>query len=115
MAREQSGRGGVSRATDVFAASIVLWEFLAGRQLFAGRTDGQTVHNVMKAQIVPAGELVPGVAPQVDAILRRGLARDPLGRDPTALDLAAAFGRVFQHVRAAQVGARGEGGAPEAA
>src|SRR5258708_35674735 len=106
MAREQSGRGGVSRATDVFAASIVLWEFLTGRQLFAGRTDGQTVHNVMKAQIVPAGELVPGVPPQIDAILRRGLARDPLDRYPTALDMATDLGACIEHLRAPRIRGR---------
>ncbi len=105
MAPEQIELGEVSRATDVFAASIVLWELLTGRQLFAGRTDGQTVHNVMKAQIVPAGELVPGVPPQIDAILRRGLARDPLDRYPTALDMATDLEACIEHVRAPEIGA----------
>ena len=40
MAPEQT-RGMVSRATDVYAAAVVLWETLTGRRLFSGENEAE--------------------------------------------------------------------------
>jgi serine/threonine protein kinase len=61
---------------DVFAAGIVLWELLAGRPLFVGETDYQTVMLVRDAH-VPA---IEALDPALDAIVRKALARDAAAR-----------------------------------
>jgi len=69
---------------DVFAAGIVLWEALAGRRLFAGADDAETVRNVARCQVEPPSKLNSAVPKAVDFLLERILARDPELRIPSA-------------------------------
>ncbi|MCK6572523.1 protein kinase [Myxococcota bacterium] len=78
----------VNFLTDVFATGIVLWEMLANRRLFDGRTDLETVEFVRKAEIPPLKDYNPDVHPQLEAIIRRALSRDPRRRHQSALELA---------------------------
>ena len=52
MAPEQV-RGTVSRQTDVYAASVVLWETLTGKRLFVGDNDVQVFEKVLRGCDVP--------------------------------------------------------------
>jgi serine/threonine-protein kinase len=104
MAPEQIQHGTVTRAADVFAASIVLWELLTGRSLFVGETDGQTVYNVLQAKIPAPSELVPGVPAALDAIVRRGLSRDPAERYATAREMALELERCTEPIRHSEIG-----------
>jgi serine/threonine protein kinase len=63
--------------TDIFATGIVLWEMIAGRRLFDGKNDLETVKMVRAAEVPPLGEYNADVEPQLESILRRALARDP--------------------------------------
>jgi serine/threonine-protein kinase len=83
-----SGRE-VDHRVDVFAAGIVLWELLAGRRLFLGQTDYQTVELVRDAR-VPA---IDDLDPALDAIVRKALARDVDARFHRATDLGDALAR----------------------
>jgi serine/threonine-protein kinase len=104
MAPEQIEQGEVTRAADLFAASIVLWELLTGHKLFAGKTDGQTVHNVLKAEVAPPSEFVPDLPKRLDEIVLRGLARSPADRYATARDMAADLEACVEHVRPSEIG-----------
>lgn len=77
----------VDLRTDIFAVGIILWEMLAGRRLFMGETDLQTVRQVQAAKIPDIRNFNPEVNDQVVAILQRALARDPRERYQTARDL----------------------------
>ena len=87
MAPEQI-RGAVDRRTDVFAASVVLWEMFAGRRLHDGAKDVDIVTRVVKGNFAPPSEHAPSLGPEVDAIVMRGLASDPRQRFGSARDLA---------------------------
>jgi serine/threonine-protein kinase len=104
MAPEQIQHGTVTRSADVFAASIVLWELLTGRSLFVGESDGQTVYNVLQAVIPAPSELVPDVPPALDAIVRRGLSRDPAERYATAREMALDLERCTEPIRHSEIG-----------
>lgn len=78
----------VNSLTDVFATGIVLWEMLANRRLFDGRTDLDTVELVRKAEIPPLKDFNTEVHPQLEAIIRKALARDPRKRHQSSLELA---------------------------
>ncbi len=75
--------------TDIFAVGIILWEMLAGRRLFIGNTDLETVHLVQAARIPSLQQLNPHVGPELAEVVARALARDPANRYQSARD----FGR----------------------
>lgn len=74
----------VDARTDVFAVGIILWELLAGQRLFLGDTDFQTVKRVQAAQVPSISSINKKVPPELERILVRALARDPLQRYQTA-------------------------------
>lgn len=100
MAPEQI-QGQATRQTDVFAASIILWELLTARRLFAGENEAQTFSNVLYAGIErPSRYMPPATAPggvpepvaqKLNEIALRGLERDPTRRYATARDMAIAL------------------------
>jgi serine/threonine protein kinase len=77
----------VDHRTDIFAVGIILWEMLAGRRLFLGETDFQTVKLVQQAKIPALSKDNPSIPPELDKILAKTLARDPAHRYPNARDL----------------------------
>ncbi|WP_437825408.1 serine/threonine protein kinase [Sorangium sp. So ce1153] len=104
----------VDHRTDIFAVGAILWEMLAGKRLFLGDTDYQTVKLVQQAQIPPLSEIHKGVPPELDRLIARSLAREPgdryssareFGRDLTTF--LYRFGRpvsaydIAEHVRSA--------------
>ncbi|MCC6525483.1 MAG: serine/threonine protein kinase [Polyangiaceae bacterium] len=66
----------VDRRADVFAVGIMLWEMLAGRRLFVGASDYETVKLVQRAEVPPISSINPGAGKPLDSILARALARD---------------------------------------
>jgi eukaryotic-like serine/threonine-protein kinase len=77
----------VDHRTDIFAVGIILWEMLAGRRLFLGESDFQTVKMVQQAQIPPASQMRKDVTQELERIMARALARDPSARYQSARDL----------------------------
>jgi serine/threonine-protein kinase len=89
---EQLGGQTVDHRADQFAAGVTLWELLAGRRLFDGDNDLETLARVASCHI-PALAEAGGrrdVPPAVEAALRRMLARDPGARFPTTADALSA-------------------------
>jgi serine/threonine protein kinase len=98
LAPEQARRQPLDGRVDIYAAGILLWELLTGRQLFpvAGDVDGTGVDAMARArepQIVPPSTLAGRVPPELDRIVMRALAPEREDRYPTAellrADLAA--------------------------
>jgi eukaryotic-like serine/threonine-protein kinase len=77
----------VDHRTDIFAVGIILWEMIAGRRLFLGDTDFQTVKLVQQAKIPELSKEDPTVPPELDKILAKALARDPAARYESAREL----------------------------
>ena len=78
----------VNASTDLFATGICMWEMLAGRRLFDGRTDLETVDLVRNCEIPPLRDFNPEVHPQLEAVIRRVLSRDQKKRHESAGELA---------------------------
>ena len=77
----------VDHRTDIFAIGIMLWEMLAGRRLFLGETDLDTVRQVQAARIPSLSQLNSEVTPELERIVQKSLARDPAQRYQSARDL----------------------------
>jgi TolB-like protein len=82
MAPEQATGGPVDQRSDLFAAGALLFELLAGRRAFAGRTTIEILHATIHEQ-PPALTGGPAVA-AVDREIRRALAKRPDDRPPSA-------------------------------
>ncbi len=81
----------VDPRADIFAIGIILWEMLAAKRLFYGDTDYQTVEQVRQARVPSLSALNPQVEPELDAIVRKALARDPADRYDSAASLGDAL------------------------
>src|SRR6187402_477275 len=84
----------VDQRTDIFAVGIILWELLAGRRLFLGETDLETVRQVQRAEVPPIRNFNAGVTPELERVVARGLAGDPTRRYQSARE----FGRDLNQV-----------------
>jgi serine/threonine-protein kinase len=88
----------VDARADIFALGIVLWEMLAGRRLFLGETDYQTVKLVQQANIPSLTRLNPEVDEEFEGVLLKALARDPAQRYQSCRDFGDALaGYIFSH------------------
>jgi serine/threonine protein kinase len=88
MSVEQLYGRGVDRRTDIYAASVVLWEALTMQRLFRGESDAEVFGKVLAGRATPPSEVVPTLDKSFDAVVMRGLSIDPEQRYPTAREMA---------------------------
>jgi serine/threonine-protein kinase len=95
----EAARGlAVDQRTDIFAVGIILWEMLAGRRLFIGETDLETVRQVQAADVPPIRQFNSNVSPELEAVLARALAQDPDRRYQSARHLGRDLNHILFHI-----------------
>ncbi len=82
--------------SDLFSLGIVLWELLAGKKLFRGASEFETLKNVSDMEVPAPSSLRPDVPPELDRIVARALARDPAERYATGQEMAEALDGVLE-------------------
>ncbi|MBZ0121580.1 MAG: serine/threonine protein kinase [Sandaracinaceae bacterium] len=100
MSPEQLKGDPIDHRVDVFGLGIVLFELLSGQRLFLGPSDMDTLRRVYEARVPPMRELNPLVTEELEAVVRKALAKDREQRYATALELhddlqALAYGQGF--------------------
>ena len=103
MAPEQVRAMPLDRRTDVYAASVVLWELLAGRRLFEKAREGDLVERILFGNIDAPAAVAPHVPEALNPVVLKGLARDPAARFETARDLARAIREAVRPASASEV------------
>lgn len=91
MSPEQASGEPVDARSDLFSLGVLLYEMLAGRSPFAGRSPAEVLRNVLAAAPVPLEELRPEVPAELTGLVRALLARDPARRPSGAVEVAAAL------------------------
>jgi serine/threonine protein kinase len=91
LSPEAASGQSVDHRADVFAVGIILWEMFTGRRLFYGETDYQTVEQVRQARVPSLAALNPEIEAELEAVVRKSLARDPDDRYQSAADLGDAL------------------------
>jgi eukaryotic-like serine/threonine-protein kinase len=95
--------GRATRMSDIYAASVVLWEAFTGRRLFEAKSDTETIAMVLAPKIVPPSHYVPSLPREVERIVMRGLSVDPAGRYQTAREMARALSHALPTANAHDV------------
>jgi serine/threonine protein kinase len=88
MSPEQIFGAEVTRATDIYASGVVLWESLACRRLFQAETDGAVIKKILDGDIKPPSLFNPEVPPELDRVVLKALSKDAADRYATAHQMA---------------------------
>jgi serine/threonine-protein kinase len=104
MAPEQISADPVDRRTDIFAIGIVLWESLCGVRLFSGKSEAQTVANILDLVIDPPSARMEMPHAELDAIVVRALDRDPAKSFQNAREMAKALEKTGLGATTSEVG-----------
>ncbi len=104
MSPEQLQGLPVDRRADVFACGVVLWEALTRQRLFVGEDATEVLKKILKEEVAKPSSIVPGLSPEVDALVLRALHKDPQQRYQTAQELALDVERYIALAAPAEVG-----------
>ncbi|MBX3258459.1 MAG: serine/threonine protein kinase [Labilithrix sp.] len=88
MPPEQLAGRELSRAVDIYASAVVMWETLTGERLFKGDTEGETLAKILRDPVLAPTAVVPDLPKSFDAPLLKSLSRDASKRHATAKELA---------------------------
>jgi serine/threonine-protein kinase len=80
----------VDGRSDLFSASVILYQFLTGERPFSG-SSATTMQKVLKEDPLPPSTLNVQVLPLMDAVVRKALAKNPDERYQTADEFADAI------------------------
>lgn len=110
MSPEQVTTGVADARSDVYAAGIMLFELLTGRQPYAGETPMSIAYRHVHETVPAPSSVVPDIPPAIDALVAAATDKDPAGRpaDATAMLVAA----VEIHRTLPRTGATGAHSAP---
>lgn len=89
----------VDARADVFAVGILLWEAMAGRRLFLGESDYETVKRVQRAEVPSLRGVNPEVDEELDKLLQKSMAREREQRFQSAQELGDAIADYLFHHR----------------
>lgn len=87
MSPEQVRGLPVDRRSDIFSLGICMYELITGERLFTGESDFSTLEKVRNVEILPPTTFNKKIAPELERILLKALAKDADDRYQNAIDL----------------------------
>ncbi len=91
LSPEQAQGHTVSASSDLYSIGVILYELLTGVVPFEGETAVAIAFKQVSAEPHPPSALNPALAPSLDAVVLRALAKDPAQRYANADELIAAL------------------------
>jgi serine/threonine-protein kinase len=88
LAPEQLQGGAADARTDIHALGVIFYELLTLRRAYTGDSLAQIAHAVVHNNPAPACDVREGVSRTLSAIAAKAMAREPLERYATALEMA---------------------------
>ncbi len=99
MAPEQIKGAPVEPKADQFSLGVLFWEMLTQRRLFVGESAAQVFMRILKDKVPAPSSLVGDVPPELDAIVLRMTANEPVERFARLSDAATALRRVLEQYK----------------
>jgi serine/threonine-protein kinase len=96
LAPEQVLSGDADARTDVYAAGILLFELLTGRQPYQAGTPLAVAYKHVNETVPLPSSVIPGLPPQLDALVAGATDRDPARRPPDADHFHAAVREIHR-------------------
>lgn len=84
MAPEQIAGSAIDRRSDIFSLGCVLYEATTGVRPFRGDGEAQIMHAVLKGEFPAPSTIVRNFPPELERVILRALAPQPILRFPTA-------------------------------
>jgi serine/threonine-protein kinase len=94
MSPEQVVGGTVDHRSDIFAVGLVAYELISGRQAFPGTMKEGLLNRILNVTTDPITEVVPGIDPEVAAIVEQAMRKDPADRYQDLVRMRNDLGRV---------------------
>jgi serine/threonine-protein kinase len=110
MAPEQLRGEPVDARADIWAAGVVLYQFLTGEKPFEGNYTA-LMHRIMNSEPLPPSQLAVSAPRGFDTVIARALAKRPDDRFPSAAAFAEAIREAAAGAASPQPAARGFAGA----
>ena len=99
MPPEQIRGSPVDPKADQFSLGVVLWEMLTQRRLFVGDNAAQVFMRILKGTVPAPSSLVPDIPKELDAIVLRMTANEPVERFARLTDASTAIRRVLEQYK----------------
>ncbi len=104
IAPEQIKGDSVDRRADIYSSGVLLWEMIAGRRLWAGLTQAETLKRVMAGEVPKPSSIDPRVPRELERIAMKALALQKEARYATASALASELEHFAEHLAPAVIG-----------
>ena len=105
LAPEQIQQGDTDPRTDVYACGVLLFEMLTGSKPHTGDSPMQVIYQHLSTDVPPPSTLVPGLAPELDAITLAATSRDASRRPADAVGLLSTLQQIRRGLTPAQLDA----------
>src|SRR5262245_45612076 len=106
MSPEQTRGEKLDARSDIFSLGVMLYEMIAGRAPFAGKTPGEVIAAVLRDSPPPLNECAPDAPKEFEQIIGKALRKDRTERYQTASELGADLKELKQRI---ELGMRSRG------
>lgn len=91
MSPEQFTSQPVDGRSDLFSCGVILYQLLTGEKPFTGESTTTIMYKVLREEPVPPSELNLALAPELDAVLKKALAKAPAQRFQSGREFSSAL------------------------
>jgi hypothetical protein len=91
MSPEQFTSQPVDGRSDLFSCGVILYQLLTGEKPFTGESTTTIMYKVLREEPVPPSELNLSLAPELDAVLKKALAKAPAQRFQSGREFSSAL------------------------
>ncbi len=89
LSPEQARGESVDARSDVYSTGCLLYELLCGHPPFTGDNPVSVAYQHVREDPIPPGEINPDVTPDIDAIVLKAMAKNPVNRYQSAGEMRA--------------------------